>query len=187
MTLEITVKHSGNGFEVDLDELRRYGQYFIDTDRNLIIQADVYSHGTEDSRYVTATVVGTDYRFRPVDIDTEAVKQALQDELTITVTEDDAERIAAYYQQAGVEVVDRWAEEFTGRRVLSKATDDLLTTDIEEPLRGWEHEFKTIINRERTATDRSAREITRVMLNIVQDASPGDREYSARIELVNQS
>jgi hypothetical protein len=185
MTLTTTVEHSGTEFEVDLDTLRRYGQYYIDTDRDLIIKADVYTHGTEDSRFVTATDVGTDYTIQPAEVDVDAIKQSVQDDLAITVTDDDSEGIAAYYQQGGVTVVDRWASELDGKRILRKATNGIVSTNVAEPLLEWDHQFETIIDRAQAATGRPQREVTWKLFNAARDASPGENEYSARIELVN--
>ena len=185
MTLTTTVEHSGTEFEIDLDTLRRYGQYYIDTDRDLIVKADVYTHGTEDSRFVTATDVGTDYTIQPVEVDVDAVKHSVEDDLAITVTDDDAERIASCYQQGGVTVVDHWASELDGKRILMKATNGIVSTDVTDPLTGWDHEFETVIDRAQAATGLPRREVTWKLLNAAREASRGDYEYSARVALVD--
>ena len=185
MTLTTTVEHSGTEFEVDLDTLRRYGQYYVDTDRGLIIKADVYTHGTEDSLFVKGTEVGTDYKIRPVEVDVDSVKQSVEDAPDITVTDDEAEQIASYYQREGVTVVDWWDDDLDGDRILGKATEGIVSTDVEEPLNGWNHRFDTIIDRVTATTDLPQREVTRKLFNAAREASPGDNEYSARIELVN--
>lgn len=185
MTLTTTVEHSGTEFEVNLDALRRYGQYYVDTDRGLIIKADVYTHGTEDSRFVTETDVGTDYTIHPVEVDVDAVKQSVEADLSITVTDDDAERIAEYYQREGVTVVDQWASNLDGKRILGKATDGIVSTGVTEPLTEWDHHFETIIDRAQAATRLSQREATRKLLKAAREASPGRNEYSARIALAD--
>ncbi|WP_311174148.1 hypothetical protein [Halobellus ordinarius] len=186
MTLKTTISVEGTEIEVDLDELTRYGAYFIDSDRGLIIRASVYTCGTKDSRTVRETEVGTGYTFRPVEVDTTKLQETLEDSLDIEITDSEADRIASYYGTEGVEVIGHWTGDFDGDRILSRASGKYISTDIEEPLLGWDHEFEALIDRVTTATDHTRREVMWALLNAAQDATPGNAEYTAQVKLKNE-
>lgn len=187
MTLETRIRHEGTKLEIDLDELHRYGQYYLDSTREYIIYARVYTQGTKDSRFVRETQVGTDYTFKPVEVAVDDVQQRLKDELLITVTDREAERIATYYGQGGVEVVSSWADDLGGDRILTKAEYGVISADIDEPLLGWSDEFEGIVSRARAATDLTARAISSKLLHAACDASPGEHGYSARVKLTDST
>lgn len=134
MTLTETIEHSGIEFEVGLDTLHRYGPYYIGTDRDFIIRADVYTHGTKDSRFVTEMEVDTDYTLRPVAVNVDSVKHSVQNDLSITFTDEGTDRIASYYQHEGVTVADYWESELDRNRTLRKATRDIVSTNVMELL-----------------------------------------------------
>jgi len=134
MTLTETIEHSGIEFEVGFDTLHHHGPYYIGTDRDLIVRADVYTHGTKDSRFVTEMEVDTDYTLRPVAVDVDSVKHSVQNDLSITLTNEDVDRIASYYPHEGITVADYWESELGGNRTLRKATRDIVSTNVMEPL-----------------------------------------------------
>lgn len=183
MGLETTIRYKGTELEIDLDELQRYGHYYIDSERDLIINANVFTHGTEDSRFVRETQVGTDYILVPVEVDCEDLQQTLEEELSISISDREVERIATYYRQAGVEVIGAWANEFNDDRFLTKAECEVISTGVVEPLLGWNEEFDDLIDREEEVTNLTTRDITSKLLRAASDASPGEHEYSARIKL----
>lgn len=185
MTLTTTIETNGTAIEVDLDELDRYGQYYIDESRNLIIRAVVYTQGTKDSRSVGTTQVGKDYTLTGVAVDQDEIKQFVDAELNLTLTDQEAERIATYYQQEGVEVCGHWMTDFPGDQILTKADGRILSTDVQEPLVGWSSEFEDLITRAAATTELASRDIQWTLLNAARNASPGDYEYSARIELID--
>ena len=121
MTLTTTIQTNETAIEVDLDELNRYGQYFLDETRNLIIRAVVYTHGTKDRRWVGKTEVGTDYTIKEVPVNRDKIKQFIDKELNLTLTDEEAERIASYYQREGHEVVSHWMTDLSEYQILSKA------------------------------------------------------------------
>lgn len=183
MTLTATLDIDDATIDVDLDELSRYGQYYIDDERDLIIRAVVYTHGTKDSRWVGTTEVGIDYTITQVRVDPDEVQQYLNDEVGAVVTAEEAERIATYYQREGVEVIGHWLDDLPPHRILAKANGRIVSTGVEEPLLGWEREFEDLIARIAAATELPDREIRLKLLNAARRASPGENEYCARIEL----
>lgn len=188
MTLETTIKHNGTEMTIDLDELQRYGQYYLDRDRNLIIKADVLTHRTKDSRFVRKTTTGTDYTIEPVHLPVNKLRNSIEEALKIDVAEQEANRIARDYSQTGVEVVCRLAADLHGDRILVKAdSSGIVSTDVEEPLVGWEHDYAELIDRVETSQWTSQRDIIWELFGAVRDVAPGDHEYSARIELTTIS
>jgi hypothetical protein len=183
MTLTATLDIDDATIDVDLDELSRYGQYYIDDERDVIIRAVVYTPGTKDSRWVETTEVGIDYTITQVSVDPDEVQQYLNDELGVVPTAEEAERIAAYYQREGVEVIGDWMADVPPHRILAKADGRIASTDVEEPLRGWDDKFEDLIARIAAATELADREIRLTLLNAARSASPGEDEYSAKIEL----
>lgn len=183
MTLTTTIETNGTEIEVDLDELDKYGYYYLDEARNLIIRAIVYTHGTKDSRWVETSEIGTDYTISEVEVDIDELKRFVNAELNLTLTDEEAEHIATYYQEQGHEVVSHWMDDFSGDRILSKADYKIISTDVEEPLLGWEFEFEDLITRIAAITELPDREIQWKLFNAARSASPGDFEYSAKIEL----
>ncbi|GAB7091395.1 hypothetical protein JCM18237_16660 [Halorubrum luteum] len=188
MTLETTIKHNGTEMIIDLDELQRYGQYYLDRDRNLIIKADVLTHGTKDSRFVRETITGNDYTIEPVFLPVNKLRDSIEEALKIDVMDQEAKRIARDYSQMGVEVVCRFAADLHGDRILIKAdSSGIVSTDVEEPLVGWEHDYAELIDRVETSQWPSQRDIIWELFGAVRDVAPGDHEYSARIELTTIS
>lgn len=183
MTLPATIKTDETTIDVDLDELSRYGQYYINDERDVIIRAVVYTHGTKDSRWVGTTEVGTDYTITQVSVDPDEIQQYLNDELGVVLTAEEAERIAAYYQREGAEAIRHWMGDLPPHRILAKADGRIVSTNVEEPLLGWGDKFKHLIARIAAATELPDREIRVKLLNAARSASPGEDEYSAKIEL----
>jgi hypothetical protein len=183
MTLTATLDIDDATIDVDLDELSRYGQYYIDDERDVIIRAVVYTPGTKDSRWVGTTEVGTDYTITQVSVDPDEVQQYLNDEVGVVVTAEEADRIAAYYQREGAEVIGDWMADLPPHRILAKTNGRIASTDVEDPLIGWDREFEDLIARIAAATELSDREIRLTLLNAARRASPGEDEYSAKIEL----
>jgi len=123
MVLTTTVKHDGTEFEIDLDALDRFGSYYVDRERGLIINASVYTHGTPDSRHLRGDVIcGTDYTFEPVDIDRETVREHIRDELHVEISDDTLETAVTDSQAIGIQVAKSFDESLGGYRLLSKAT-----------------------------------------------------------------
>lgn len=188
MTLDTTIEHDGTEMTIDLDELQRYGQYYLDHDRNLVIKASVYTHGTKDSRFVRETTTGTDYTIEPVNIPVDELRSSIEEALEIDVTEQEANRIARGYSRIGVEVVSRFAADLHGDRILTRADySGIVSTDVEEPLLGWGHDYAELIDCVETTQWRSQRDIIWELFRAVRDVAPGDHEYSARIELTTGS
>lgn len=184
MTLTTTIQTNETAIEVDLDELNRYGQYFLDETRNLIIRAVVYTHGTKDRRWVGKTEVGTDYTIKEVPVNRDKIKQFIDKELNLTLTDEEAERIASYYQREGHEVVSHWMTDLSEYQILSKANSRIISTDAQEPLLGWDSKFEDLITRVAATTVLTERNILYTLLNAARNASPGDYEYSAQVELI---
>lgn len=184
MTLTTTIETNGTDIEVDLNELSCYGQYYIDETQDLIIRAVVYTHGTKDSRRVGTTEIGTDYMISEVEVDRDEIKRFVDTGLNLTLTDEDAERIARYYQREGIEVVGHWMNYLPGDRILSKADGRIISTDVQDPLLGWDDEFEDLIARTAPTTELTNREIQQKLFNAARSASPGENEYSAKIELI---
>lgn len=187
MTLTTTVEHDSTEFEIDLDALDRYGSYYVDRERGLIINASVYTHGTPDSRHLRGDVVcGTDYTFEPIEVEREQVREHIRDELDVKISDETLETAIAEYQAAGIEVVSDFDAMLSRYSILSKATSGVVSTNTMEPLVGWEQTFDELIDRgEAQHRHLTRREIVRILFNALRTASPGDSEYSARITLVN--
>jgi len=183
MTLTTTIETNGKATQIDLDTLNRYGQYYIDETRNLIIRAVVYTHGTKDSRWVGKTEVGTDYTISRVPVDRDKIKQYIDEELNLTLTDEEAERIATYYQGEGLKVIKHWMTDLPGDDILGRADKRILSTDVQEPVIYWDSKFEDIVTRATATTERSEHEIKFALLNAARSASPGDYEYSAKVEL----
>lgn len=187
MVLTTTVEHDGTDFEIDLDALDRFGSYYVDRERGLIIHASVYTHGTPDSRHLRGDLIcGTDYTFEPIEVEREQVREYIRDELYVEISDETLDTAIAEYQAAGVEVVGDFNASLDRYRILSKATSGIVSTDINEPLAGWEQTFGELVDRvEEQHPQLTRREIVRILFNALRTASPGDSEYSARITLVN--
>jgi hypothetical protein len=187
MALTTTVEHDGTEFEINLDALDRYGSYYVDQERGLIINASVYTHGTPDSRHLRGDVIcGTDYTFEPVDVDREQVREYIRDELDVEISDDTLDNAIAEYQTAGIEVVGDFSETLDRYRILSKATSRVVSTDINEPLAGWDHTLQDFIDETKEHRPHLTwQDIAQTVLNALMTASPGDSEYSARITFVN--
>lgn len=188
MTLETTIENDGTEMTIDLDKLHRYGRYYLDRDRNLIIKAYVLTHGTEDSRFVRETTTGTDYTIEPVDLPVNKLRGSIEEALDIDVTEQEANRIAREYSEMSVETVRRFAADLHGDRILVKADrGGIVSTDVEEPLVGWDRDYAELIDRVETRQWPSQRDIIWELFGAVRDVAPGDHQYSAQIELTASS
>jgi hypothetical protein len=189
MTLNVTVQHGSTELELDLDELDKYGSYFIDRERGLIIHASVYTHGTRDSRYVRGDVTtGTDYTFKGVSVNRERVREYIDAELQVEISDGELETAVSEYHVYSTEVVGRFSEMLDGKRILGKAQSGVVSTGSEEPLLGWEDVFSDVVDRALEENDDlPRRDIVRELFNALCEATPGENEYSARIELVNPS
>lgn len=187
MVLTTTVEHDGTDFEIDLDALDRFGSYYVDRERGLIIHASVYTHGTPDSRHLRGDVIcGTDYTFEPIEVEREQVREYIRDELDAEISDETLDTAIAEYQVAGIEVVGDFNASLDRYRLLSKATSGIVSTDTTDPLAGWEQTFGELVDRvEEQHPQLTRREIVRILFNALRTASPGDSEYSARITLVN--
>jgi hypothetical protein len=187
MVLTTTVEHDGTEFEIDLDALDRYGSYYVDRERDLIIHASVYTQGTPDSRHLRGGVIcGTDYTLKRIDVDREQVREHIRDELYVGISDETLDNAIAEYQVAGIEVVGNFNASLDRYRILSKATSGVVSTDINEPLAGWEQISGEFIDRvEKQHPQLTRREIVRILFNALRTASPGDSEYTARITLVD--
>lgn len=183
MTLTTTIETNGTAIEVDLDELDRYGQYYIDQNRDFIVRAIVYTHGTKDSRWVGTTEIGTDYTLTDVPVDQDEIKRFIDDELNLRLTDEEAEHITTYYQMWGTEVIGHWMSDLGEYRILAKADERIISTDVQEPVVGWDQEFEEMIIRATNTTDLTESEIQLKLLGAARSASPGDYEYSAKVEL----
>lgn len=187
MTLTTTVEHDGTELEIDLDALDRFGSYYVDRERGLIIHASVYTQGTPDSRHLRGDPIrGTDYTLESIDVDREQVREHIHDELHVEISDGTLDNAIAEYQAAGIDVVGDFNEMLDRYRILSKATSGIVSTDIMEPLAGWEQTFGDFVDRvEEQHPQLNRREIVRKLFNALSTASPGDYEYSARITLLN--
>lgn len=187
MTLTTTVEHDSTEFEIDLNALNRFGSYYVDEERGLIINASVYTHGTPNSRHLRGDVVyGTDYTFETIDVDREQVREYIRDELHVKISDETLDNAIAEYQAAGIEAVGAFNETLDRYRILSKATSGVVSTDTVDPLAGWEYAFEEFVDRvEEQDPELTRRNIVRILFNALRTASPGDSEYSARITLVN--
>jgi hypothetical protein len=187
MVLTTTVEHDGTEFEIDLDALDRYGSYYVDRERGLIINASVYTHGTPDSRHLCGDVVcGTDYTLERIDVDREQVREHIRDELHVEISDETLDTAIAEYQAAGIEVVGDFNASLDRYRILSKATSGVVSTDINEPLAGWDHSLQDFIDETKEHHPHLTwQDIAQTVLNALRAASPGDSEYTARITLVN--
>jgi hypothetical protein len=187
MVLITTVEHDGTEFEIDLDALDRYGSYYVDREQGLIIHASVYTQGTPDSRHLRGDVIcGTDYTFEPIEVEREHVREHIRDELHVEITDQTLDTAIAEYQAAGVEVVGEFNASLDRYRILSKATSGVVSTDINEPLAGWDHSLQDFIDETKEHRPHLTwQDIAQTVLNALRAASPGDSEYSARLTLVN--
>lgn len=187
MPLTTTIEHDGREFEIDLDALDRFGDYYVDRERGLIIHASVYTHGTADSRHLRGDeVCGTDYTFEPIDVDREQVREHIRDELDVEISDEPLDNAIADYQVAGIEVVEDFNEVLDRYRILSKATSGVVSTDINEPLAGWDQSLQDFIDETKEHHPHLTwQDIAQTVLNALRAASPGDSEYSARLTLVN--
>lgn len=188
MTLKTTVTHDGTEFEIDLDDLDKYGSYYVDEERGLIIDATVYTQGTRDSRHLRdEPAIGTDYTFKEIPVDRETVTEHLQESLNVKPRPDEIDAAIKEYQFAGIEAVGQFADDLDGYRILSKANNDIISTDIEQPLLGWDQALGDFIDRATYHSDtRTRREVTWELLTALRNASPGEYEYSARVKLIDQ-
>lgn len=186
MVLTTTVEHDGTDFEIDLDALDRFGSYYVDRERDLIIHASVYTQGTPDSRHLRGDVTcGTDYTLERIDVNREQVREHIRDELHVEITDETLDTAIAEYQAAGIEVVGDFNASLDRYHILSKATSGVVSTDTTDPLAGWKQTFEAFVDRvEEQHPQLARRDIVRVLFNALRTASPGDSEYSARLTLV---
>jgi len=185
MTLKTTIEHDGTETEIDLDELDRYGSYFVDTDRELIIHASVYTHGTRESRHIRGEVTcGTDYTFEKISVNRERVREYIDAELQVEISDEELEIAVSEYQFLGTAVASRFDEILDGKHILSKAQSGVVSADVEEPLLEWDDVFGDVIDRALAENgDLTRRNIVQELFNALRDGTPGEHEYSARIKL----
>jgi hypothetical protein len=187
MVLTTTVEYDGTEFEIDLDALDRFGSYYVNRERGLIIYASVYTQGTPDSRHLRGDVIcGTDYTFEPIEVEREQVREYIRDELDVEISDETLGNAIAEYQAGGVQAVGDFNASLDRYHILSKATSGVVSTDTRDPLAGWEQPFGDLVDRvEEQHPQLTRREIVRILFNALRTASPGDSEYSVRITLVN--
>jgi hypothetical protein len=187
MELKVTIQYGGTEREIDLTNLDRYGKYHVDHESGLIIDAPVYSQGTPNSRFVRGDVVyGTDYEFEPIEVDSEAFREQVQEELRLELTNSEVEQFVKEYGRAGTEIVGHFSEQLDRYQILERAREGIVSTDVEEPLVGWEHTFGGAVERALKQTNlESRREVTYIMFKALQQSSPGSCEYNARIKLTD--
>lgn len=187
MELKTPIENDGTEREIDLAELERYGEYHVDHENGLVINAPVYTQGTPESRFIRGDVVyGTDYEFEPIEVDSEAFREQVQEELNLELEDSEVEQFATEYGQTGIAVVGQFDEQLHGYRILGKAEEGVVSTDVEEPLLGWEHAFGEAVERAIEQSNlESRREVINSMFKALQESSAGSCEYSARISLTD--
>jgi len=188
MTLITTITHDSTEFEIDLDDLDKYGSYYVDEEHGLIVNAKVYTQGTRDSRHLRdEPEIGTDYTFEEVNVDRESVTEHLKESLNVEPRPDEIDTAIKEYQRAGIEVVGEFAADLDGYGILRKASNDIISTDIAQPLLGWDQTLGNFIDRATKHSDtRTRREVTWELLTALRNASPGEYEYSARVKIIDQ-
>jgi len=189
MTLKTTIERDGTETEIDLEKLDKHGSYFVDSERGLIINASVHTHGTRDSRHVRGEVTcGTDYTYEDVSVNRDRVREYIDAKLSIEISDEELETAISEYQFLGVAVVSDFSTDLDGKRILSKAQSGVISTDVEEPMLGWEDVFGDVVDRGYEENDDLTRgNIVRELFNALREGTPGDYEYSARVKLVNPS
>lgn len=185
--LKLDIEHKGTEREIDLAELDSYGDFHVDRVNGLIIKAPVYTHGTPDSRHIRGdVVVGTDYEFVPIDVNREAVRERIERWVQVRLSDSELTRIVEEYQLAGVYEVERFDEKLDKYEILRRAEEGIISTDVEEPLIGWESIFGNSLQRALDQSDLdSRRRVLAKMFNALEESSTGSCEYSARIRLTD--
>lgn len=131
-------------------------------------------------------ICGTDYTFEPIKVDRDQVREYIRDELEVEISDDTLDTAIAEYRAAGVEVVGDFNASLDRYHILSKAKSGVVSTDINEPLAGWDHSLQDFIDETKDHRPHMTwQNIAQTVLNALRAASPGDSEYSARITLVN--
>ncbi|WP_254809748.1 hypothetical protein [Natronosalvus amylolyticus] len=181
MPLKATIEHNGVDYEIDLDELTNYGDYYLTRGRDLIIRAEVFTTGTKNSRHIRDPVeVGTDYEIVPVVVDRPNVRQQIHAKLGIDIYDEELNRIVEAYEKAGCEVLESWTSELDGDRILGKERQGILSTDIDDPLTGWENDFAPVVDQVAWEHEEMTRQ---EIVSVLTQVSPGLHEFSAKVEL----